>query len=128
MELSVMNEEEENHPIIDKLVEKPNDGAAGALSPQAEADGRATLRRFDPDVRITEAMRWHSAEKPASKKRHNQTSNTGPTWGHLLGQVIVGVIEILIPLAFIVGMIYWRAPWLFWAVVHFLRGEPILNF
>jgi hypothetical protein len=27
-----------------------------------------------------------------------------------------------------VGMIYWRAPWLFWTIVHFLRGEPILNF
>jgi len=53
---------------------------------------------------------------------------TGPTWGHLFGQIIIGVIEILIPLAFIVGMIYWRAPWLFWAIVHFLRGEPILNF
>ena len=128
MELSVMNEEEENHPIIDKRVEKPQEGAAGALSPHAEADGRATLRRFDPDVRITEAMRWHSADKPARKKRHNQNPNTGPTWGHLFRQIIVGVIEILIPLAFIVGMVYWRAPWLFWAVVHFLRGEPILNF
>ena len=124
MELSVMNEEEENHPIIDKLVEKPQEGTADVLSPHAEADGRATLRRFDPDVRITEAMRWHSADKPTRKKRHV----TGPTWGHLLGQILLGLIEILIPLGFIVGMIYWRAPWLFWAVVHFLRGEPILNF
>jgi hypothetical protein len=114
--------------MIDKLVEKPQEGTACVLSPHAEADGRATLRRFNPDVRITEAMRWHSADKPARKKRHNQNPNTGPTWGHLFRQITVGVIEILIPLAFIVGMIYWRAPWLFWAVVHFLRGEPILNF
>ncbi len=49
------------------------------------------------------------------------------TWGHLLGQITLGIAEILIPLAFIVGMVYWRAPWLFWAVVHFFRGEPILN-
>ena len=62
------------------------------------------------------------------QKNHKQKADPGPTWGHLLGQIIVGVIEILIPLAFIVGMIYWRAPWLFWAVVHFLIGEPILNF
>ena len=74
MELSVMNEEEENHPIIDKLVEKPQAGTVGVLSTHAEADGRATLRRFDPDVRITEAMRWHSADKPARKKCHNQNS------------------------------------------------------
>ena len=64
------------------------------------------------------------SQKEASKSG----SLRGPTWGHLLGQIIIGLIEILIPLAFIVGMIYWRAPWLFWAIVHFLRGEPILNF
>ena len=51
-----------------------------------------------------------------------------PTWGHLIGRILLGLAEILIPLAFIVGMIYWRAPQLFWAVVHFLSGEPILNF
>lgn len=54
-------------------------------------------------------------------------ASTQPTWGHLLRQIILGIAEILIPAAFIVGMVYWRFPWLFWAVVHFFRGEPILH-
>ncbi len=54
--------------------------------------------------------------------------NSSPTWGYLLRQIVVGLIEIAIPLGFIVGMVYWRAPWLFWAVVHLLRGEPVFRF
>lgn len=73
-------------------------------------------------------MMWHSADMPTREKSRRQGQSTAPTWVHLFGQIIVGIIEILIPLGFIVGMIYWRVPWLFWAVVHFLRGEPILNF
>jgi hypothetical protein len=52
----------------------------------------------------------------------------GPTWAHLLGRVVLGLLEILIPLSFVAGMIYWRAPWLFWAVVRLIRGEPVVGF
>jgi hypothetical protein len=128
MELSVMNNEEKKRLVNEKLVEKPRAGTLRALSPHAEVDGLATLRRLDTDARITDAMMWHSPDNAINKKPHKPGASTGPTWGHLLGQIIIGVVEILIPLAFIVGVIYWRAPWLFWAVVRFLRGEPILNF
>ena len=60
-------------------------------------------------------------------RAEQRRASTQPTWGYLLGRIILGFAEILIPLAFIVGMVYWRAPQLFWAVVHFLSGEPILN-
>ena len=70
---------------------------------------------------------WHPPYKKTSRKPQNQNRQYGPTWGYLFGQIILGFVEILIPLGFIVGMIYWRAPWLFWAVIHFLRGEPIFH-
>jgi hypothetical protein len=127
MELSVMKKEEKKHDAIDNLTEELWKGTAHR-SIRGEAGDQATLCRFDPNVRITEAMKWHPPERPTIRKPHNWSPYTGPTWGHLFRQIIVGVIEILIPLAFIVGMIYWRAPWLFWAVVHFLRGEPIFHF
>jgi hypothetical protein len=127
MELSFMNKEEENHSAIDKPVEPRQEGTA-PISTHAEAGGGTTASRLDPDARITETIIWNSSNKQTGKKPRCGSSSTGPTWGHLLGQIIIGVIEILIPLAFIISMIYWRAPWLFWAVVHFLRGEPIFNF
>jgi len=61
-------------------------------------------------------------------KTQARGGNSSPTWGYLLRQIVVGLIEIAIPLGFIVAMIYWRAPWLFWAVVHLLRGEPVFHF
>ena len=123
MELSVVHKEEKNHSETDKLVDKPQTDATHVPSA-----ARATSRRFDPDARVTDAMRWRPTERPAMQKQHNLTPVAGTTWGHLFGQIFIGMIEILIPLAFIVGMIYWRAPWLFWAVVHFLRGEPVVHF
>ncbi|MGA2480022.1 MAG: hypothetical protein ABSG63_14820 [Spirochaetia bacterium] len=90
--------------------------------------GGVAWSRFNPDVRITEGMMWHPPRKLTLRRHHNQNAQAGPTWGHLFGQIVVGFIEILIPLAFIAGMIYWRAPWLFLAVVHFFRGEPIIHF
>lgn len=127
MELSVMNKEEKKHPAFGKLAEKPQERAGPTSSP-AEPGERAIPCRFDANARITEAMMWHSPDTPTRKKPHKVGPDIGPTWGHLRRRIIVGGIEILIPLAFILGMIYWRAPWLFWAAVHFLRGEPILNF
>ena len=128
MELSVMNNEQKKRLVNEKLVEKPQADTSRALSPHAEVDGLATQRRLDTDTRIPEAMIMSSPDNAINKKPHKPGASTGPTWGHLLGQIIIGVVEILVPLAFIVGVIYWRAPWLFWAVVRFLRGEPILNF
>ena len=128
MVILVLDKEKTMLAAAKKPAEKSPPEGTAKESQQIDTGKEVTRSRFDPAVRVTEAMRWHSADKPARKKRHNQNSNTGPTWGHLLGQILVGLIEILIPLAFIGGMIYWRAPWLFWAVVHFLRGEPILNF
>jgi hypothetical protein len=40
----------------------------------------------------------------------------------------LGFAEVLMPLAFILGMMYWRAPWLFWAMIHLLKGEPLFRF
>ena len=122
-----MNKKEKNHPDVGKCAEKPRE-CAGPMSSSADPGQQAIPCRFDPNVRITEAMMWHSPDACAGKRLQKVGSLEGPTWGHLLGQIIIGLIEILVPLAFIVGMIYWRAPWLFWAIVHFLRGEPILNF
>jgi hypothetical protein len=128
MALYRMNNEAKNHLVNEKLVEKPSADTSSVLFSRAEVDRLSTLRRLDTDSRIPEAMMMRSPDKPTRKKPRRQGPDTGPTWGHLFGQIIIGVIEILIPLAFIVGMIYWRAPWLFWTIVHFLRGEPILNF
>ena len=127
MELLAMNETEKNHSELDEIVVNPREPADGVLAPPAKADGQASLRHFGPGGGNTVAMSRHSAYKRAGKNQHSNP-HTGPTWGHLLGRIFLGLIEILIPLAFIVGMTYWRAPWLFWAVVHFLKGEPILNF
>ena len=122
-----MCNEEKNQSATGKLVDKPQTGAIH-MPPHEEADERAMPRRFDPDARITDAMRWHPTDRPAAQRHHSQIPGAGPTWDHLFGQIFIGMVEILIPLAFIVGMIYWRAPWLFWAVVHFLRGEPVVHF
>ncbi len=51
-----------------------------------------------------------------------------PGWGPVWRRVLLGIVEILIPVLFIVGFVYWQAPWLFWAVVRFFRGEPIIGF
>jgi hypothetical protein len=128
MEFSVMDREEMGPPGFDKPVDKPQADVTHALSSHAKADGRATVNRFDRGVQITDSARWHPAGNRARLEHQTQNSCAGPTWNHLLGQIIVGAIEILIPLAFIGGMIYWRVPWLFWAMVHFLKGEPILTF
>jgi hypothetical protein len=128
MELSLMNKEKEKYSAIDNKLAEPGQQGTTSISPYAEAGKATKPSRLEPQAQITNAMMWHSPDKPTRKKSRSRGPSTGPTWGHLLGQIIIGVVEILIPLAFIVGMIYWRAPWLFWAVVHFLRGEPILNF
>jgi hypothetical protein len=127
MELMVMNTEEKSHSPVHKLVEISRADPIH-MSTHAEADELETGLIVVPDTRIPEAMIMSSPDNAINKKPHKPGASTGPTWGHLLGQIIIGVVEILIPLAFIVGVIYWRAPWLFWAVVRFLRGEPILNF
>ena len=115
------NEDDET----DKVLKKTQKGSAYVAS---EYGGCATQSRFNPNVLITDAMTWHS-RKEATKRRHqNQRLHSGPTWSQLLKYIVVGVVELLIPLAFIIGMIYWKAPWLFWAVVHFLRGEAVLRF
>jgi hypothetical protein len=127
MELSVVYKDEKKHSATDKLVDKPQTGATH-LPPRVESTARATPSRFDPDAQITDSMKWRPTDRPAMQKHHGQIPGAGPTWGHLFGQILIRMIEILIPLAFIVGMIYLRAPWLFWAVVHFLRGEPVFRF
>jgi hypothetical protein len=48
---------------------------------------------------------------------------TQPSWGQLIGRVALGLVEVLIPLAFVAAMVYWRAPWLFRAIAHFFAGE-----
>jgi hypothetical protein len=125
MELSATNEEKKNLLATEKNADVALDGTEQP-SHYDEIGKKLTWRRFNPDVRITEGMMWHPVRKKASRKP--QYRQSGPSWGFLFGQIILGLVEILIPLGFIVGMIYWRAPWLFWAVIHFLRGEPILHF
>ena len=127
MELSVKNEEKKNLLATERNADLSLDGTE-QLSQHDEIDKKVTWSRFNPDVRITEGMMWHPPRKKALRRPQNQNRQSGPTWGYLFGQIILGIVEILIPLGFIVGMIYWRAPWLFWAVIHFLRGEPILHF
>ena len=127
MELPVMNKKEKEHPAVDELTEKPQECTVPA-SIAFELGKRAIPCRFDPNVRIAESMMWHSPDRRTGKKPHKVEPYTGPTWSHLFWRIIIGGIEILIPLAFIVAMIYWRAPWLFWAAVHLLWGEPILKF
>lgn len=115
------NEDDE----ADNVSKKTQEGSAHVAS---ECGGRATQSRFNPNVLITDAMTWHSRKDVAKRRPKNQRPHSEPTWGKLLKHIIVGVVELLIPLAFIIGMIYWKAPWLFWAMVHFLRGEPIFHF
>jgi len=126
MELSVMNKEKEDLPAIGKPTASSREDTNQPSN--WEVDKKAALRRFNPDVQITAEMMWHPLARAVTRKDHNHYSPTRVTWGHLFRQIVLGVIEILIPVAFIVGMIYWRAPWLFWAAVHFLRGEPVFNF
>ena len=127
MELSAMSKEKKNLTAIEKPAAKPH-GDTDQVPPYCEVDKKVTLRRFNPDVRITEEMIWQPLDRPKTREVHNHACQTGPTWSHIFWQITAGIIEILIPLAFIVGMIYWRAPWLFWAVVRFLSGEPIFHF
>lgn len=127
MELSAKNEERNNLLTTEKNADVFLDGTEQP-SHHNEIGKKVTWSRFNPDVRITEGMMWHPARKLEPRKLYNQNRQSGPTWGFFFGQIIFGFVEILIPLGFIVGMIYWRARWLFWAVVHFFRGEPILDF
>ena len=127
MELSAKNEEKENLLATEKNAWESHE-ASEQPSHHNEIGKKATWSRFNPDVRITEEMMWRSPRKRTLRKPRNQNLPSGPTWGYLFGQIILGFVEILIPLGFIVGMIYWRVPWLVWAVIHFLRGEPILHF
>lgn len=87
-----------------------------------------TYKRFDPNARITQEMMWRPKERATTSIPRNPGAHFAPTWSSIFKQILVALIEILIPMAFIVGMLYWRAPWLFWAVVHFFRGEPIIHF
>ena len=125
MDLSAKNEEKGNLLSTGNSADVSLDGTA-QLSQDSEFGKKVTWSGFNPDVRITHGMMWHPPGKKALRKPQNR--QYGPTWGFLFGQITLGLVEILIPLGFIVGMIYWRAPWLFWAVIHFLRGEPILHF
>jgi len=127
MELSAKNEGKNNLLSTEKNADVFLDGTEQPL-PHDEIGKRVTWSRFNPDVRIAEGMMWHPPRKPTARKSHDYNHSSGPTWGYLFGQIVLGFAEILIPLGFIVGMIYWRAPWLFWAAIHFLRGEPILHF
>jgi hypothetical protein len=128
MELSAKSEQKRKNLLsTEKNTDVSLDGT-GQLLRHTEIGKKVIWSRFNPDVRITEGMMWHPPPKKISRKPRNQNRQSGPTWGYLLGQIILGLVEILIPLGFIVGMVYWRAPWLFWAVVHFLRGELILHF
>jgi hypothetical protein len=93
-----------------------------------EIGKKLTWSRYNPDVRVTEGMMWHPSRKKTSRNPKNRQS--GPTWGFFFGQIILGLVEILIPLGFIVGMIYWRAPWLFWGSDTLYQGRansPLLS-
>ena len=125
MELSVMNKHEENDAETDNAAKKTQERKAQAAVDSGE---RALIGRFNPNVVITNEMMWHPPMDKTTRRSQKQKPGGEPAWGQLLKQVVVGVIELLIPLSFIIGMIYWRVPWLFWAVVHFLRGEPVFRF
>lgn len=120
-----MNKYEKNDAETDN---DPKDAQERSAQVAVEGGARATPSRFNPNVSVTDAMMWHPPQDPTGRRPQKQRPRIEPGWGQLLKQIIVGVIELLIPLAFIIGMIYWRAPWLFWAVVHFLRGEPVFRF
>ena len=127
MELSAQNEEKKKLLANENNTDVSLDSTEQPLH-HDEIGRHLTWSRFNPDVRITEGMMWHPPSKKTSRKFQNQNRQSDPTWGFLFGQITLGVVEILIPLGFIVGMIYWRGPWLFWAVIHLLRGEPIFHF
>ena len=127
MKLSVKNKKTNNFPEGGKNIVVPVCGPE-QLSRNNEIGAQVAWSRFNPHARITEGMTWHPRGKNALQRRRNQNHQSGQSWGYLFGQIILGIVEIAIPLGFIVGMICWRAPWLFWAVIHFLRGEPILHF
>lgn len=121
----------ESEPKARSGTEKPIEKAqVGPVCASGDLDLRRGMnwRRFDPNVQITEGMTWHRLQRQTGLKARGRNPQGAPTWGFLFRQILIGLIEVLIPLAFILGMIYWRAPWLFWAMIHFLRGEPVFNF
>jgi hypothetical protein len=123
MELSVKNERRNDLPESGKNSEVPLGGTE-----QLSQGTQLSWSRFNPNARITEGMMWHPRGKKTLRRPQNQSRQSGQSWGYLFGQIVLGLVEIAIPLGFIVGMIYWRAPWLFWAMIHFLHGELILHF
>jgi len=91
MELSPKNEEKKN-PLQNADVSL--DGTKRA-SYNDEIGKKLSWGRFNPDVRIAEGMMWHPPRKKTSQNPQNRQS--GPTWGFLFGQIILGLAEILIP-------------------------------
>ena len=71
---------------------------------------------------------WHPPKEYVRRKSQNRKCQQGPAWTSLFWQVVLGLVEVLMPIAFVIGMIYWRAPWLFWAMIRLLRGEPLFRF
>jgi hypothetical protein len=123
----------ESEPIAGSLsaIEKPIEKVQASPSNASGAFelGRGvSWRRFDPNVQVTECMTWLGLQKQTRHRPLGRRPETGPTWGSLLRRVVFGLVEVLVPLAFIIGMVYWRSPWLFRALMHFLRGEPVFNF
>ena len=71
MELSIMNNKEKL--LVNKeLVKKPQVGIPCVLSPHAEVERLATLRRLDTEARIAEATVRHSPDKLTRKRLRSQ--------------------------------------------------------
>jgi hypothetical protein len=118
---------EPNLPETKKLVENTQSAPTRA-SEDLELERGASWYRFNPNVQVTEDMMWHPPQEPMRRRSHDRNPQPEPTWASLFQQVVLGFVEVLMPLAFILGMIYWRAPWLFWAMIRILRGEPVFRF
>jgi hypothetical protein len=118
---------ERNLLETEKLVE--NTQAVPPRAPEdLELERGTSWCRFNPNVRVTEDMMWHAPQELMRRKSQDRDSQKEPTWASLFRQVVLGFFEVLMPLAFILGMIYWRAPWLFWAMIRLLKGEPLFRF
>ena len=112
-------------PIETKLVENTQ---TVSTPEDLEPERGTNWRRFNPNVKVTENMMWHPPRELMQRSFRNQNPQKEPTWASLFWQVVLGFAEVLMPLAFILGMMYWRAPWLFWAMIHLLKGEPLFRF
>ena len=72
MELLVLDKEKTMLAAVKKPVEKSPPEGTAEESQQIDTGKEATRSRFDPAVRITDAMRWQPNDKPTKRKPHNQ--------------------------------------------------------